>query len=85
MSGVWSKTEDEILKAAVTQHGSMNWTRISALVRSKSAKQCKSRWHQLFDPNIKKVYLNLFFIVFFLSKFVMLPVCKSYGEECVWV
>ncbi|KAL3637508.1 Cell cycle serine/threonine-protein kinase cdc5/MSD2 [Castilleja foliolosa] len=52
--GVWKKTEDEILKAAVMKYGKNQWARISSLLVPKSAKQCKARWYDCLDPSIKK-------------------------------
>ncbi len=53
--GIWKNTEDEILKAAVMKYGMNQWARISSLLVRKSAKQCKLRWYEWLDPNIKKV------------------------------
>ena len=52
--GVWKNTEDEILKAAVMKYGQNQWARISSLLHKKSAKQCKARWDEWLNPNIKK-------------------------------
>ncbi len=52
--GVWKNTEDEILKAAVMKYGMNQWARIASLLVRKSAKQCKARWFEWLDPNIKK-------------------------------
>ncbi|GJU04034.1 cell division cycle 5-like protein [Tanacetum coccineum] len=52
--GVWKNTEDEILKAAVMKYGCNQWSRISSLLVRKGAEQCKARWHEWLDPDIKK-------------------------------
>lgn len=52
--GIWKNTEDEVLKAAVMKYGLNQWSRISSLIVRKSAKQCKERWYEWLDPNIKK-------------------------------
>lgn len=52
--GIWKNTEDEILKAAVMKYGLNQWSRISSLLVRKSAKQCKERWYEWLDPQIKK-------------------------------
>ncbi|KCV69015.1 hypothetical protein H696_04435 [Fonticula alba] len=52
--GVWRNTEDEILKAAVMKYGLSQWARISSLLSRKTPKQCKARWENWLDPNIKK-------------------------------
>lgn len=52
--GVWKNTEDEILKAAISKYGMNQWARISSLLVRKTPKQCKARWYEWLDPNIKK-------------------------------
>ena len=52
--GVWSNTEDEVLKAAVMKYGKNQWSRIASLLHKKSGKQCKARWYEWLDPSIKK-------------------------------
>eukprot|EP01132_Coremiostelium_polycephalum_P001943 gene1943-2378_t len=52
--GVWKNTEDEILKVAVMKYGIHQWARISSLLVRKSPAQCKARWYEWLDPNIKK-------------------------------
>lgn len=52
--GVWKNTEDEILKAAVMKYGKNQWSRIASLLHRKSSKQCKARWYEWLDPEIKK-------------------------------
>eukprot|EP00038_Savillea_parva_P008761 m.179009 g.179009 ORF g.179009 m.179009 type:complete len:779 (+) comp14664_c0_seq1:64-2400(+) len=52
--GVWKNTEDEILKAAVMKYGKNQWSRIASLLHRKTAKQCKARWFEWLDPEIKK-------------------------------
>ena len=51
---VHSLLQDEILKAAVMKYGLNQWARISSLLVRKSAKQCKARWYEWLDPNIRK-------------------------------
>mmetsp|Transcript_24235 Transcript_24235/g.45997 ORF Transcript_24235/g.45997 Transcript_24235/m.45997 type:complete len:800 (+) Transcript_24235:95-2494(+) len=52
--GVWKNSEDEVLKAAVMKYGLNNWARVSSLLARKSPKQCKARWYEWLDPNVKK-------------------------------
>ncbi|EGC36602.1 hypothetical protein DICPUDRAFT_77715 [Dictyostelium purpureum] len=52
--GVWKNTEDEILKVAIMKYGLNQWARISSLLTRKSPAQCKARWYEWLDPNIKK-------------------------------
>ncbi|KAF2761585.1 hypothetical protein EJ05DRAFT_434599 [Pseudovirgaria hyperparasitica] len=53
--GVWTNIEDEILKASVSKYGLNQWARVSSLLARKTPKQCKARWHEWLDPNIRKV------------------------------
>lgn len=53
--GVWTNTEDEILKSAVMKYGKNEWSRTSSLLVRKSAKQCKARWYEWLDPSIEMV------------------------------
>ena len=52
--GVWSNSEDEILKAAIMKYGKTQWARVASLLNRKSPKQCKARWFEWLDPSIKK-------------------------------
>lgn len=52
--GVWKNTEDEILKAAVMKYGKNQWARIASLLTRKTPKQCKARWYEWLDPQVKK-------------------------------
>eukprot|EP00040_Diaphanoeca_grandis_P010971 m.56182 g.56182 ORF g.56182 m.56182 type:complete len:774 (-) comp22201_c0_seq1:193-2514(-) len=52
--GVWKNIEDEILKAAVMKYGKNQWSRIASLLHRKTSKQCKARWYEWLDPDIKK-------------------------------
>jgi hypothetical protein len=44
-AGKWTPVEDSKLKDAVQTYGSKNWGTISALVPSRTKKQCRDRWH----------------------------------------
>jgi hypothetical protein len=44
-TGKWTPVEDSKLKDAVQTYGSKNWGTISALVPSRTKKQCRDRWH----------------------------------------
>ncbi|CAO2650437.1 Nn.00g017290.m01.CDS01 [Neocucurbitaria sp. VM-36] len=52
--GQWSNVEDEVLKAAISKYGLNQWARCASLLAKKTAKQCKARWAEWLDPNIKK-------------------------------
>lgn len=53
--GVWTNTEDEILKASVSKYGLNQWARVSSLLARKTPKQCKARWSEWLDPGIRKI------------------------------
>jgi myb proto-oncogene protein len=53
-TGSWTADEDIKLKKAIEMHGDKDWIAISALVPSRTKKQCWNRWHVL-DPSIDRV------------------------------
>jgi pre-mRNA-splicing factor CDC5/CEF1 len=53
--GVWTNIEDEILKAAISKYGLNQWARVSSLLARKTPKQCKARWTEWLDPQIRKI------------------------------
>lgn len=38
----------------VIKHGPRNWSSIAAALPGRIGKQCRERWHNHLDPNIKK-------------------------------
>eukprot|EP00757_Euglenozoa_sp_SAG-D1_P007926 gene7925-2787_t len=52
--GVWTNAEDAVLQAGVMKYGKMQWDRVASLLNRKTAKQCKARWNEWLDPDIKK-------------------------------
>ena len=56
---VWRNAEDEVLKAAVMKYGINEWSRISSLLTRKTPKQCRARWMEYLNPDIKKIELNV--------------------------
>ncbi|KAG5952059.1 hypothetical protein E4U53_001734 [Claviceps sorghi] len=50
--GPWSRVEDEALEDLVARHGPSNWVEIAKVVGSRSAKQCRERYHQSLNPNL---------------------------------
>ena len=44
--GTWKNVEDEILKVSVMKYDLIQWSQISSLLVSKSAKQCKECWYE---------------------------------------
>ena len=50
--GPWSSQEDEILLRLVESHGPSNWVVIAHSLGSRSAKQCRERYHQNLKPSL---------------------------------
>ncbi|KAL8497402.1 hypothetical protein ACS0TY_020915 [Phlomoides rotata] len=54
-SGVWSKKEDETLRAFVYQNGHHNWQKLPILAGlARSGKSCRLRWVNYLQPGLKK-------------------------------
>jgi hypothetical protein len=51
---LWNVSEDRVLYDVVQVHKPKNWNFIATLVRGRSAKQCRERWHNHVDPSLKK-------------------------------
>merc|ERR1712146_773942 len=57
---VWSKEEDESIRSLVQNYGTKSWSVIAEHIEKdhgiagRSGKQCRERWHNHLDPNIKK-------------------------------
>jgi myb proto-oncogene protein len=52
--GPWTREEDDILRQMVEEHGAKNWSAIAAALPGRIGKQCRERWHNHLDPNIRK-------------------------------
>ncbi|MBE3048612.1 hypothetical protein IMZ48_40145 [Candidatus Bathyarchaeota archaeon] len=50
--GPWSPPEDETLLQLVDLHGPSNWVLIAHSLRTRSAKQCRERYHQNLKPSL---------------------------------
>ncbi|KAG6004912.1 hypothetical protein E4U21_000639 [Claviceps maximensis] len=50
--GPWSNHEDNILMQLIESHGPLNWVDISRILGSRSAKQCRERYHQSLNPSL---------------------------------
>ncbi|OHT14045.1 Myb-like DNA-binding domain containing protein [Tritrichomonas foetus] len=56
VKGVWTKSEDDILKDAVSNAGDpIDWTYVASKVQHRTWKQCKERWCLRLHPNLKKI------------------------------
>lgn len=50
----WTKLEDEILACAVDEVGPRGWSQIAQRLPGRIGKQCRERWHNHLDPNVRK-------------------------------
>lgn len=50
----WTDSEDKLLKELVGKHGAQKWSFISTLMVGRVGKQCRERWHNHLNPEIKK-------------------------------
>eukprot|EP00475_Leptophrys_vorax_P013921 TRINITY_DN20267_c0_g1_i1.p1 TRINITY_DN20267_c0_g1~~TRINITY_DN20267_c0_g1_i1.p1 ORF type:complete len:171 (-),score=22.95 TRINITY_DN20267_c0_g1_i1:50-562(-) len=54
MKRSWTKMEDELLMQLVQQVGPRRWTVIASKLPHRTGKQCRERWHNHLEPNVKK-------------------------------
>ncbi|KAK3608477.1 hypothetical protein CHS0354_010323 [Potamilus streckersoni] len=54
IKGPWTKEEDEKVLKLVQQFGPKKWTIISKYLKGRTGKQCRERWHNHLNPEIKK-------------------------------
>lgn len=52
--GNWTNDEDEILLAWVGDNGATKWTECSKQIRGRCGKQCRERWVNILNPDVKK-------------------------------
>eukprot|EP00287_Rhodomonas_sp_CCMP768_P003862 CAMPEP_0196717922 /NCGR_PEP_ID=MMETSP1091-20130531/1234_1 /TAXON_ID=302021 /ORGANISM="Rhodomonas sp., Strain CCMP768" /LENGTH=299 /DNA_ID=CAMNT_0042058451 /DNA_START=142 /DNA_END=1041 /DNA_ORIENTATION=+ len=50
----WTTEEDERILELVAQHGTKNWAYMETVFPHRSAKQCRERFRNQLDPNIKR-------------------------------
>jgi len=50
----WSNEEDESVVHLVHELGTKKWSQIAAQLNGRTGKQCRERWHNQLDPEIKK-------------------------------
>ncbi|KAJ1494059.1 C-Myb R2r3, partial [Baffinella frigidus] len=50
----WAKDEDDVVTRLVGQYGPKRWSLIASNLPGRTGKQCRERWHNQLDPNIKK-------------------------------
>ena len=54
MIGPWTKEEDEKVIELVRKYGPKRWTLIAKQLKGRIGKQCRERWHNHLNPEIKK-------------------------------
>ena len=52
--GPWTKEEDEQVMDLVRKYGPKRWTLIAKHLKGRIGKQCRERWHNHLNPEIKK-------------------------------
>ena len=54
IKGAWTPEEDERLLQLVHAHGPSHWNRIAEHIPGRIGKQCRERWHNSLNPDLKK-------------------------------
>ncbi|XP_045175051.2 myb-related protein B-like isoform X2 [Mercenaria mercenaria] len=54
IKGPWTPEEDQKVLELVRQFGAKKWTVISKYLNGRTGKQCRERWHNHLNPDIKK-------------------------------
>ncbi|XP_014666377.1 PREDICTED: transcriptional activator Myb-like isoform X3 [Priapulus caudatus] len=54
IKGPWTKEEDEYVVKLVKQYGPKRWSLIAKHLNGRIGKQCRERWHNHLNPDIKK-------------------------------
>ncbi|CAH1785255.1 unnamed protein product [Owenia fusiformis] len=54
IKGPWTKEEDDKVLQLVQKFGPKRWTLISKHLKGRTGKQCRERWHNHLNPEIKK-------------------------------
>lgn len=54
IKGMWTPDEDNKLRRLVAQYGPKNWSLIAKNFTGRIGKQCRERWHNHLNPEIKK-------------------------------
>ncbi|XP_043232198.1 myb-related protein B-like isoform X2 [Amphibalanus amphitrite] len=54
VKGPWTKEEDDRVVELVHQYGAKKWSVIASHLKGRIGKQCRERWHNHLNPDIKK-------------------------------
>jgi D-arabinose 5-phosphate isomerase GutQ len=53
-TGPWTTEEDQLVITLVEKNGPQKWTFIAKHLEGRIGKQCRERWHNHLNPNIRK-------------------------------
>lgn len=53
VKGPWTKKEDDTVIELVGEYGAKNWSFIASKLNGRIGKQCRERWHNHLNPDIK--------------------------------
>uniref|UniRef100_G3P9G8 V-myb avian myeloblastosis viral oncogene homolog-like 2b n=1 Tax=Gasterosteus aculeatus aculeatus TaxID=481459 RepID=G3P9G8_GASAC len=54
VKGPWTKEEDEKVIELVNLYGNKQWAMVAKQLKGRLGKQCRERWHNHLNPNVKK-------------------------------
>ncbi|XP_061487531.1 myb-related protein B isoform X2 [Rhineura floridana] len=54
VKGPWTKQEDQKVTELVKKYGTKQWTLIAKHLKGRLGKQCRERWHNHLNPEVKK-------------------------------
>uniref|UniRef100_A0A0D9WHB0 Uncharacterized protein n=1 Tax=Leersia perrieri TaxID=77586 RepID=A0A0D9WHB0_9ORYZ len=54
IKGPWTQEEDDVIINMVKKHGPKKWSVIARSLNGRIGKQCRERWHNHLDPQIRK-------------------------------
>lgn len=54
LKGPWTNEEDERLQEFVDREGSASWSKAATLLVGRTSKQCRERWFNHLNPDVKK-------------------------------
>lgn len=54
VKGPWTKDEDDKVIELVKKYGTKHWTLIAKQLKGRLGKQCRERWHNHLNPEVKK-------------------------------
>ncbi|XP_043946073.1 myb-related protein B isoform X2 [Protopterus annectens] len=54
VKGPWTKEEDKMVIELVKKYGTKQWTLIAKHLKGRLGKQCRERWHNHLNPEVKK-------------------------------